>query len=253
MKYLIVTGDDFGRSAAVNEAIERAHTAGFLTQASLMVHEPAAAEAVRIAQRNPGLCVGLHLTLCAGVSAQAGRLTDAGGNLPASPVLAGLRYFFDRSLRESLAAEIRAQFEAFRALGFSPTYWDGHTHLHLHPTAFRLTLPIAVAHGFRAMRLVRSPAPHTPLSLIFHALSRSALPHLRAHGVRYADHTLGLRESGRVRTATAATLLAQLPPGTAEFYFHPGVEPEELHTATLLPLLSAQRIALVTSLDEPAS
>jgi predicted glycoside hydrolase/deacetylase ChbG (UPF0249 family) len=37
MKKLIITGDDFGFSLAVNEAIEEAHRCGVLSTASLMV------------------------------------------------------------------------------------------------------------------------------------------------------------------------------------------------------------------------
>ena len=40
LKTLILTGDDFGRSAEVNAAIERYHAAGALTHASLMVASP---------------------------------------------------------------------------------------------------------------------------------------------------------------------------------------------------------------------
>ena len=58
---LIFTADDFGLSDGVNEAVERAHTDGVLTHASLMVAGPAAADAVARARRLPGLRVGLHL------------------------------------------------------------------------------------------------------------------------------------------------------------------------------------------------
>ena len=63
---VIVTADDFGLSPEVNEAVERAHREGVLTAASLMVGERAAPDAVAVARRNPGLAVGLHLTLTDG-------------------------------------------------------------------------------------------------------------------------------------------------------------------------------------------
>ncbi|MBV8169085.1 MAG: ChbG/HpnK family deacetylase, partial [Alphaproteobacteria bacterium] len=65
MRRLVVTADDFGLSVEVNEAVEAAHREGILTSASLMVAAPAAADAVRRAQRLPDLGVGLHLTLLA--------------------------------------------------------------------------------------------------------------------------------------------------------------------------------------------
>ncbi len=228
LKTLILTGDDFGRSARVNEAIERHHAAGVLTQASLMVNEPHAAAAVEIARRHPQLCVGLHLTLCAGRASQVSALTGAAGNFPASPARAGLRYFFRPSLKAALAAEIRAQFAKFRDLGLAPTYWDGHTHLHLHPTVLRLTLPIACEHGFTFTRLVREPKPRSFLGHLFAALSARARPRLIAHGIGFADQVCGLRETGRMTNETFRRLVAQPREGTTEIYFHPGADPEEL-------------------------
>ena len=244
MKHLIVTADDFGRSPEINAAIERAHRAGFVTQASLMVNEPAAEEAGDIARRNPALRTGLHLTLCAGCAAQVSALTDESGRFVASPPRAGLRYAFAPSLAEPLRYEIRAQFERFRALGFAPAYWDGHTHLHLHPTIFRLTLPIAVEHGFRATRLVREPNVRGLVPWIFQRLSRAAIPHLEKHGVQFAERVFGLRDTGRMTTAVIAHLLENLPDGVSELYFHPGAEPAEPDYAALIPLLARHAITL---------
>ncbi len=228
LKTLILTGDDFGGSAAINDAVERSHRSGVLTHASIMVNEPHAEEAAAIARRNPRLCVGLHLTLCAGLAARVSAITDAAGNFEPSPAKAGLRYFFRRSLRPALVAEIGTQFAKFRALGFPPTYWDGHTHLHLHPTIFDLTLPIAIEHGFTFARLVREPKPRSFTGHIFAALSALALPKLRAGNVGFADRVCGLRETGRMTNATLRRLIAEAPDGTTEIYFHPGAEPEEL-------------------------
>src|SRR5271157_1529204 len=68
---LIVNADDFGRSESINQAVIRAHREGILTTASLMVNEPAAEQAARLARENPGLGVGLHLALVCGAAALA--------------------------------------------------------------------------------------------------------------------------------------------------------------------------------------
>jgi hopanoid biosynthesis associated protein HpnK len=244
LKQLILTADDFGRTPEINSAIERAHRAGFLTQASLMVNEAAVAQAVEIAQRNPGLRVGLHLTLCDGRAAQLSALTDAHGCFVTSPARAGLRYYFESKLAFDLRREIRAQFECFRALGFAPTHWDGHAHLHLHPTILALAVPIAADHGFRFTRLILEPGPPTLLPTIFHLLSRAAQPLLKKYRVAFPDHVFGLRDTGRMTTGRLAALLQKLPAGVSELYFHPGAEPEEPDYATLVPLLAAHGITL---------
>jgi len=253
LKHLIVTGDDFGRSHEVNEAIERAYGAGFLTQASLMVNEPCVEEAARIAARHPALCVGLHLTLCDGRASSVSKLTNAAGEFCASPARAGWRYAFRPSLVEPLQHEIRAQFDRFRSFGFAPTYWDGHAHLHLHPTILRGTLPIAVEHRFRAMRLVREPGSWALLPQIFERLSRSAIPALQRHAIAFVDYTFGLRDTGRITTEIASRILQNLPDGVSEFYFHPGAEPGEIDYARLLSLLADREITLRTSLPPPTA
>jgi hopanoid biosynthesis associated protein HpnK len=224
LKTLIITGDDFGRSPEINAAIVRYHAAGALTHASVMVAEPHAAEAAALAREHPRLCVGLHLTLCAGRATEASPLTDAEGNFAESPARAGLRYAFDRRLREPLRAEIRRQFAKFRALGFSPTYWDGHTHLHLHPLIFQLTLPIAREFGFGFVRLVREPGPAAVVPWIFQKLSTAAIPALQEAGIGFADRVIGLRQTGRMALEVFQSAVAAHRGGTTEIYFHPGAE-----------------------------
>jgi len=204
---LVITGDDFGLSPRVNAEIERYHRAGALHQASLMVRAPHVEEAIAIARRNPALRVGLHLVICED-----------------SPAWNGLRLAICPRQHDALRAEIEGQFERFLGLGFAPTYWDGHMHLHLHPVVLRLTLPVARAHGFTHTRLVREPGPPALLPWIFERLSRVAIPHLRAAGITFTDHTFGLRDTGRMNSAAFQRAFSLATAGTNEIYFHPGAE-----------------------------
>ncbi len=251
MKQLILTGDDLGRSAAVNEAIERHHRAGVLTQASLMVNERAVDEAVRIARRNPALCIGLHLTLCAGRAARFSAITDQAGNFIGSPALAGLRYAFDPRAAEPLGYEIAEQFAYFRELGFGATHVDGHTHLHLHPIVLRTLLGPLAAGRFRMLRLVREPENLAPIALVFRALSAAAIRPLRRIGVRAADHVFGLRDTGRMTGERLGSLIVRLPDGLNEIYFHPGAEPDGPDFAALRRLLADQEIVLTSAATLP--
>src|SRR5277367_5029828 len=93
VRRLIVNADDFGRSESVNQAVIRAHREGILTTASLMVNEPFADEAVRLALENPRLGVGLHLSLVCGTAAlpqaRIPHLADSRGHFTDRPVTAG--------------------------------------------------------------------------------------------------------------------------------------------------------------------
>ena len=222
MTQLIVTGDDFGASHEVNEAVEAQYQAGRLTQASLMIHGRHVEEAQRIARRNSGLCVGLHLTLCA--AARAGRtdLTDAQGDFEASPAAAGWRYQWNSHLLPGIRTEIEEQFGRFQEAGFAPIYWDGHTHLHLHPVILRETLPVARRYGFRAVRLVQTEKSGGP-GWIFNRLSASARGKL--NGICFADRVFGLRETGRMDDSALTRMEAEATRfAVAEIYYHPGVD-----------------------------
>lgn len=249
LKCLILTGDDFGLSAEVNAAVARYHAAGALTQASLMVAESHAGPAAVLARQTPNLCVGLHLSLCSGSATHVSPLTDARGRFVQSPARAGWRYFFNRRLRSALRDEIRRQFEKFRAFGLPPTYWDGHTHLHLHPTVLRLTLPIAREFGFRFMRLVREPGLPALIPWIFAGLSAAALPTLRAGKIRVADRVFGLRATGRMTEHAVKGIVGNLPCGISELYYHPGGEPALPSPERLADMVHGLPLASARTLD----
>jgi chitin disaccharide deacetylase len=103
MKWLIITGDDFGISPGINRGILDAHRNGILTSTSMMVNRPACEEAVALAQACPTLSLGIHLELD-GVD----------------PV--------------EVPAEIERQHARFRGLvGFEPTHVDTHHDTHRDP------------------------------------------------------------------------------------------------------------------------
>jgi len=66
MKWLIVTGDDFGASHGINRGIIQAHRDGILTSASLLVDRPASEAAAALAREHTKMRLGLHLELDAG-------------------------------------------------------------------------------------------------------------------------------------------------------------------------------------------
>jgi chitin disaccharide deacetylase len=63
MKWLIVTGDDFGMSHGINRGVLQAHRDGILTTASLLVNWPASEAAAALGSECPALSLGLHLEL----------------------------------------------------------------------------------------------------------------------------------------------------------------------------------------------
>src|SRR4029077_14106178 len=118
---LIVTADDFGLADEVNEAVEIAHRSGILSAASLMVASPGAADAVRRARAMPGLAVGLHAVLVEAKPAlppgQVPDLVGSDGHFRTDMGALAVDIAFKPRVRRQVAAEITAQFQAFRATG----------------------------------------------------------------------------------------------------------------------------------------
>jgi hopanoid biosynthesis associated protein HpnK len=240
LRRLIANADDFGFSRSINQAVVRAHREGILTTASLMVNEPACDEAVALARQNPGLGVGLHLTLLCGKSAlppeKIPGLVNARGEFSNQPVATGVRYFFQRRLREQLRAEIHAQFQKFHATGLPLDHVNGHLHLHLHPTVFRILMEDAASLGIQRLRLTRdcfSRSRRTTRghwfyrvshAAIYEWLSRRARQPLQQRGIRHAQITFGLLQHARVDEEYILKLLPELPPGDSELYSHPSLD-----------------------------
>jgi hopanoid biosynthesis associated protein HpnK len=242
MKRIIITSDDFGLSGGVNRAVELAWQSGLLTCASIMPGGGAFDEAIEIARRNPGLQVGLHLTLAQGRSVlgpdQIPDLADAQGNFPDNPVRTGIRYYFDKGLRIQLEREIRAQIEKVKGAGIPLSHIDGHLNIHLHPTVFSILSDLMPGYGITSMRLSQERLTHNLRfnrerlagkaieRIIFGALARRARQGLDRMGIAYAAEVKGMLNSGSMTEQYFLDILDGLRQGLTELYFHPGCLPD---------------------------
>ena len=233
---LIVTADDFGAAAEVNEAVEAGYRRGVLNAASLMVGAAAATDAVSRAKANPGLRVGLHIVLVDGKPvlppAQVPALVDDSGQFRREMIWAAVAMFARPDARRQLEAEIEAQFAAFARTGLSLDHVNAHKHFHLHPTIAALILKIGPRHGLRAVRLPIEPPEvlaraepgrayrAEPVVDLWANLARARF---RRAGIVAPDHVFGLRWSGAMTTARLAGLICNLPVGLNEIYLHPAV------------------------------
>jgi chitin disaccharide deacetylase len=220
MKQIIFTADDFGLCTEVNEAVERAHTHGVLSAASLMVAAPSTADAVARARLLPRLKVGLHLTLVDGKpllpADDIPTLVNAQGSFSSDLFAAGVRWFFSAAARRDLAKEIDAQFQAFRATGLTLDHVNAHNHMHLHPTVLGMILARARDFGVTAVRLPAEP-PQPGLAPWLWLMRRR----IRHAGLASNDVLVGLRHSGHMTEARVLAALDRLQDGINEFYFHP--------------------------------
>jgi hopanoid biosynthesis associated protein HpnK len=238
VRRLIVTADDFGAAVEVNEAVEVAHREGILTAASLMVSGSAADDATERARRNPRLRVGLHLVLVEGRPVlppdSVSRLVDASGSFRRGMAAMGASFAASSEARRQLAAEIAAQFEAFRATGLALDHCNAHKHFHLHPLIGGLIASIGRRYGLRAARVPLEPAavlrkiePGTQRmpSLALAPWALLLRRRFRAAGLFTCDRVFGLQWSGGMTRDRLRGLIAHLPMGVTEIYLHPATGP----------------------------
>lgn len=261
-KQIIVSADDFGFSREVNAAVARAHRQGMLTGASLMVAGAARDEAAGLARDNPGLDVGLHLVLCRGSSVLPGSqlqgVVDASRRFAENPVMAGMRYFFNRRIRGILRDEIRAQIELHLKLTGTLNHVDGHLNFHVHPVIADLLVELAAEYRVPCIRLPCEPVlttlslagDHAPRKLIeaviFRALSRRTRGMIAARGIISTDWLFGLHQSGNLTEEYIIGVIGRLRPGLTELYFHPaediGATPPSVQAQREVSILISSRV-----------
>jgi hopanoid biosynthesis associated protein HpnK len=234
---LIINGDDFGYSEAVNRAITQAHREGVLTSASLMVNERAADQAVELARQNPSLAVGLHLVLVLGRAAlphsEIPRITNPQGHFTNSSFRAGVQYYFNQAARRELRREMRAQFERFVATGLPFSHVDGHAHLHQHPVVFDELINLCEEFGVRRVRIVKGEMrlslkldrKNLPVKLVwgtvFNLLGRWCERRLQGRGFARPQKVYGLLQSGDLNEDYLVGLLERIDAASSEIYAHP--------------------------------
>jgi hopanoid biosynthesis associated protein HpnK len=169
---------------------------------------------------------------------------------------AGVRFHFLPQVRRQLAMEIRAQFAAFRATGLALDHVNAHKHMQLHPALAGLIIAIGRDYGMKAMRIPAEPTgvlrrafPNeryrtSPYGLWITALRRR----LRGAGLYANDHVFGVAWSGGMVEERVLRLIAHLPDGVSEIYFHPATEPSPLLAAAMPGYRHTEELAALLSL-----
>lgn len=192
---LVVVADDFGLSAGVNEGVERAVTEGIVTAASLMIRQPAAAQAIDIAASHPNLDLGLHIDL--GEWRFDGQAWSA------------VYQWVDDRDPAAVSTEVADQISSFIAIvGRPPTHLDSHQHVHQREPARTVIADWA--------RRLDVPLRHGES--------------IRYEGRFYGQTTDGSPITDAISVDALVALLHDLPAGLSELCCHPAAQ-ADLDTA----------------------
>jgi predicted glycoside hydrolase/deacetylase ChbG (UPF0249 family) len=207
---VIVTADDFGLSAEVNEAILEAFRRGFISATSVMANMPGFEPACEIAHEY-GLTgqVGSHLVLTEGEPLSDGirscrRFCDSEGRF---------RYWrgSDRALRLSrlertaVERELRMQILRCRDRGLEVAHLDSHHHVHNKHAIGSIVISIAQELAIRRVRLAHNAGARTGLA---NRASKAWLNRsLRRKGLAATRWFGGIEDYLRLRTTMPAAKL----------------------------------------------
>jgi len=236
-----VTGDDFGLSIPVNEAVSQAHHKGILTTTSLMVAAPELDDAVARAKQLPDLNVGLHLVLSNGRSCLPATdipdLVNADGEFSNKLVSSGIKMFFNASVKQQLKDEVRAQFEAFKATGLRLDHVNAHNHMHLHPAVFDAIIEIGKDYAMDAVRIPDEKPLQALIGSRKEKITRFAIwlllkpftsimkKRLIENNIKYNTNIYGFHHTGHMNLDTLVRILPNLEDGLSEIYLHPATGP----------------------------
>ncbi|MBP2651148.1 MAG: YdjC family protein [Firmicutes bacterium] len=245
MRKLIINADDFGLHPAVNQGIIDGYKFGCLTSTSIMACGKTFDAAVEQAIGQPGLGVGVHLTLVAEQPLTDARkvpsLVDADGRFPDSYPLVMTRFFRRKISLNEVYLELRAQVKKAAASGLQLTHLDSHQHLHVLPGIIDIVLSLAREFSIKAIRIPAEPFLFTggyPFSAgrmigrsglsVFALLARRKA---RRQGIRVPDHFFGMLAGGHLEEKYLLKILDKLPNGVSEIMMHPGCDDAALKAA----------------------
>ena len=152
-KQIIITGDDYGLCASVNQAIEECLFAGTMGATCVMANMAHYADAAGLRGKFPGRSIGIHWNITQGAPVLSPT---------AVPSLVGNDGLFSRELRRrwlarqvnrsELRAELRAQYQRFAAVAGPADFWNTHQNSHVFPGLFQFFVDVAIELNVPAMR-----------------------------------------------------------------------------------------------------
>lgn len=256
----ILCADDYALSPAVSRGILEALAAGRLSATGAMTNRPSWRQAARDLQPYVGRAwLGVHLNLTLGTPLTPMPAFTAQGSLPGIGSI--VRAKAADVPRQEIAAEIRAQIDAFaQAMGRMPDFLDGHQHVQAMPAVSDILFSelgrFPLPHGFwlrdsadQLMRIVRRRSALTKAAMVAW-FGRGFAPAARRHGFAINDGFAGF--SAFDERADYASLFQRylVAPGARHLVMcHPGYIDEELTAADPVTGTRPQELAFLLSED----
>lgn len=237
MKSIIITADDLGLDTNINRGIAEAYQNGIVTCAALLMNAPATDEGIAIALGNPGLEVGIHLSIVEGYSLRnvVSTITEKYAYFDNAICLKRnwiefIKCYLKGSINlKELEEEFELQIDKFKMNFKSIPFLNSTQHLHMLPGIWKIVLKLCKRHHINYIRLPKLTLPDNLwlnrriLFLFpFLVLGSYCRLNLKNTTIQSADHVVGMQFSGSINTERMIFILANLTDGISEIILHPG-------------------------------
>ena len=227
---VVFNADDFGYSKGANFGIVEAYQNGPVRSTTIMAGMPGFDHAVGLAKENPGLKIGVHLTLSTGKSVGGvyHTLTDEDGKfLPLVEV--ERRVDAGKIDLVEVEAEYEAQIKKVIAAGIKPDHFDSHHHTHDLPGVAASFMKIARKYGVKA-RLYNRDLPQGEYE---------AIGSTDAFDEAFYDDTATLADLRRMISGHKV--------GSLEIMCHPAYVDHEIYSSSSYNVKRAYELYVLTS------
>ncbi len=215
------TADDWGISPEVNQGILELARKGIVRRVSVMARSRFVASGLAELQEIPGVKLGLHFDL----TFEKARPRDVFFSwvLPRLPAKR-------RELERLLRLDFEAQIETLRLHQITPTYLDGHHHIHLVPGILSVLAKNIKSIGIDTVRIPYDPGHWLSRFLVLNVLALSVRVRLKKYGFNslpcFYPKEADFLDLGRLRTRLARHAHSEVivHPARANDFLEQGVQ-----------------------------
>ncbi len=261
MKYLIVNADDYGLDEDINQAIVLAYRQGIVTSTTILANGEAFFPGVNGLRENPGLGVGVHLTLVNGNPLSSPEdiptLINDNGKFFGSYQEFLPRFLAGKIKLKEIRIEWAKQISHVKNQGINVTHIDSHQHLHVFPGINKVALELARDFGIRKIRMPQEKmmffggaVPSLGRLLARNTLSSVSMLskfYFSKRNMLVPEHFYGMLWGGHLSQPRLETIIRHLPEGTSEIMTHPGLSSGALDHKLLWGYHWEEELAALTS------
>lgn len=169
---LLFTTDDWGISPGVNRGILELAKLGLVKRVSVLANGAYLDFQLEELKKVEGLEIGIHFNCTFGKANGEFKNLTAANQFLTLRNLAVRLFTKDKETLSEISKNLAWQLSLLQERGISPSYLDGHHHIHLFPGVFKAILPVLKTTKIKTIRTVLDLKNPSPKKLVLFVLSK---------------------------------------------------------------------------------